>query len=59
MAIESAKYYKDKSTNTNVAIIFVDSGVTKSVGVNSTDNIDYQAIVEWAKIDGNSITAAD
>ena len=38
MAIESAKYYKDKSTNTNVAIIFVDSGVTKSVGVNSTDN---------------------
>ena len=59
MAIESAKYYKDKSTNTNVAIIFVDSGVTKSVGVNSTDNTDYQAIVEWAKIDGNSITAAD
>ena len=59
MAIESAKYYKDKSTNTNVAIIFVDSGVTKSVGVNSTDNIDYPAIVEWAKIDGNSITAAD
>jgi|TARA_R110002073_G_scaffold231237_3_gene392371 hypothetical protein len=59
MAIESAKYYKDKSTNTNVAIIFVDNGVTKSVGVNSTDNIDYQAIVEWAKIDGNSITAAD
>ena len=45
--------------NTNVAIIFVDNGVTKSVGVNSTDNIDYQAIVEWAKIDGNSITAAD
>ena len=45
--------------NTNVAIIFVDSGVTKSVGVNSTDNTDYQAIVEWAKIDGNSITAAD
>lgn len=59
MAIESAKYYKDKSTNTNVAIIFVDNGVTKSVGVNSTDNTDYQAIVEWAKIDGNSITAAD
>ena len=59
MAIESAKYYKDHITDTNVSIIFVDNGVTKSVGVNSTDNTDYQAIVEWAKIDGNSITAAD
>ena len=58
MAIESAKYYKDKSTNTNVAIIFVDSGVTKSVGVNSTDNIDYQAIQAWVDA-GNTITAAD
>ena len=58
MAIESAKYYKDKSTNTNVAIIFVDNGVTKSVGVNSTDNIDYQAIQAWVAA-GNTITAAD
>tara|TARA_B110000211_G_scaffold162517_1_gene183658 strand:- start:107 stop:283 length:177 start_codon:yes stop_codon:yes gene_type:complete len=58
MAIESAKYYKDKSTNTNVAIIFVDNGVTKSVGVNSTDNIDYQAIQAWVDA-GNTITAAD
>ena len=58
MAIESAKYYKDKSTNTNVAIIFVDNGVTKSVGVNSTDNIDYQAIQAWVTA-GNTITAAD
>ena len=59
MAIESAKYYKDHITDTNVSIIFVDNGVTKSVGINSTDNTDYQAIVEWAKIDGNNITAAD
>ena len=58
MAIESAKYYKDKSTNTNVAIIFVDNGVTKSVGVDSTDNIDYQAIQAWVAA-GNTITAAD
>jgi hypothetical protein len=58
MAIESAKYYKDKSTNTNVAIIFVDNGVTKSVGINSTDNIDYQAIQAWVTA-GNTITAAD
>ena len=57
MAIESAKYYKDKSTNTNVSIIFVDNGVTKSVGINATENIDYQAIQEWAKT--NTIEEAD
>ena len=58
MAIESAKYSKDKMNDTNVAIIFVDGGVEKSVGVNATDNIDYQRIQEWVKA-GNSITAAD
>jgi len=58
MAIESAKYYKDKSTNTNVSIIFVDNGVTKSVGINSTENIDYQAIQEWVSA-GNTIEEAD
>ena len=58
MAIESAKYYKDKMNDTNVAIISVDGGVEKSVGVNATDNIDYQRIQEWVKA-GNSITAAD
>ena len=57
MAIESAKYYKDHITNTNVSIIFVDNGVTKSVGINATDNIDYQAIQEWAKT--NTIEEAD
>ena len=57
MAIESAKYYKDKSTNTNVSIIFVDNGVTKSVGINATDNTDYQLIQEWAKT--NTIEEAD
>tara|TARA_R110000824_G_C15151564_1_gene671064 strand:+ start:470 stop:646 length:177 start_codon:yes stop_codon:yes gene_type:complete len=58
MAIESAKYYKDHITNTNVSIIFVDNGVTKSVGINSTDNIDYQAIQEWVSA-GNTIEEAD
>ena len=58
MAIESAKYYKDKSTNTNVSIIFVDNGVTKSVGINATENIDYQAIQEWVSA-GNTIEEAD
>ena len=58
MAIESAKYYKDKSTNTNVSIIFVNNGVTKSVGINATDNTDYQAIQEWVA-EGNTIQEAD
>mgnify|MGYP003134730129 CR=1 FL=1 len=58
MAIESAKYYKDHVTDTNVSIIFVDSGVTKSVGINSTANTDYQAIQEWVKA-GNTIEEAD
>lgn len=58
MAIESAKYYKDNLSNQNVAIVFVDNGVTKSVGVNATDNIDYQAIQEWVK-EGNTIEDAD
>jgi len=58
MAIESAKYYKDHITNTNVSIIFVDNGVTKSVGINATDNIDYQAIQKWVKA-GNTIEEAD
>ena len=58
MAIESAKYYKDNLSGKNVAIVFVDSGVKKSVGVNATDNIDYQAIQEWVKA-GNTIEEAD
>lgn len=58
MAIESAKYYKDHITDTNVSIIFVDNGVTKSVGINSTENIDYQAIQEWVSA-GNTIEEAD
>ena len=33
-------------------------GVVCHVPIN-TANTHYQAIVEWAKIDGNSITAAD
>ena len=58
MAIESAKYYKDNLSGENVAIVFVDNGVTKSVGVNATDNMDYQAIQEWGSA-GNTIEEAD
>ena len=58
MSIESAKYFKNHQSNENVAIVFVDNGVTKSVGVNATDNIDYQAIQEWVKA-GNTIEEAD
>ena len=58
MAIESAKFYKDNLSGENVAILFVDNGVTKSVGINATDNMDYQAIQEWVA-DGNTIEEAD
>ena len=58
MAIESAKDYKDNLSGKNVAIVFVDNGVTKSVGVNATDNMDYQAIQEWVSA-GNTIEEAD
>ena len=58
MAIESAKYFKDNSSDENVAIVFVDNGVTKSVGVNATDNMDYQAIQEWVA-EGNTIQEAE
>ncbi len=58
MAIESAKFYKDNLSGENVAIVFVDNGVKKSVGVNATDNMDYQAIQEWVKA-GNTIEEAD
>ena len=58
ITIESAKYYKDHITDTNVAIVFVDNGVTKSVGINATENRDYQAIQEWVKA-GNTIEEAD
>ena len=58
MAIESAKYYKDNLSGENVAIVFVDNGVTKSVGVNATDNMDFQAIQEWVSA-GNTIEEAD
>ena len=58
MEIESAKYYKDNLSGENVAIVFVDNGVTKSVGVNATDNMDYQAIQEWVSA-GNTIEEAD
>ena len=35
-----------------------DSNLVYSVPLD-TDNTDYQAILEWAKIDGNSIADAD
>ena len=57
---KARRAYRARSmlVNQNVAIVFVDNGVTKSVGVNATDNIDYQAIQEWVKA-GNTIEEAD
>ena len=59
--ITSAKYEKSKianPNNENTSITAVISGETWSVPI-SSNNRHYQAILEWAKIDGNSIEAAD
>ena len=61
MSIESAKYIKSVITNPNnenTSIKAVIGGETWSVPLDP-NNTHYQAILEWAKIDGNSIEAAD
>ena len=39
-------------------VTLVNSNLTLSVPLDP-DNTDYQAILEWAKIDGNTIAEAD
>ena len=61
MSIESAQYVKSTVTNTNnenTSIKAVIGGETWSVPLDPA-NTDYQAILEWAKIDGNTIAEAD
>ena len=41
--------------NTFDSYIIVENGITSSVPLDP-DNTDYQAIQEWAAIDGNNIT---
>tara|TARA_Y100000592_G_C5305948_1_gene237772 strand:+ start:358 stop:540 length:183 start_codon:yes stop_codon:yes gene_type:complete len=60
MNIESAKYFKisyEDAPDKTVIQAVID-GRNASVPMNS-DNRHYQAILEWAKEDGNEIQAAD
>ena len=56
MNIESAQYRN--SEGRNVSITAVIDGKTWSVPLNP-ENRHYQAILEWAKEDGNEIQAAE
>tara|TARA_R100001015_G_C4601812_1_gene156762 strand:- start:30 stop:221 length:192 start_codon:yes stop_codon:yes gene_type:complete len=63
MKILSAKYYKDATGTGQVVGIKVttpETSATHMVSVPIAErNSDYQEILEWAKIDGNNIEAAD
>ena len=56
MNIESAKYYKFEGINKTIDIVV--DGQKISVPLNPALR-HYQAILEWAKIDGNTIEDAD
>ena len=58
MNITKAKYQIDEMTNKNTSITATINGETWSVPIDSA-NRHYQAILEWAKIDGNTIEDAD
>ena len=58
MNIESAKYMKDMDTKKVHQVKATVDGVEWFVPL-STSNRHYQAILEWAKIDGNTIEEAD
>jgi len=58
MNITEAKYVVDHLSNTNQSITTIIDGETWSVPI-SEANRHYRAILEWAKIDGNTIEEAD
>ena len=58
MNITEAKYVVDHLSNTNQSITTIIDGKTWSVPI-SEGNRHYQAILEWVKIDGNTIEDAD
>jgi hypothetical protein len=58
MAIENAKYIKDNITDKVNVINCTWDGKGLSIPMNE-GNRHYQAILEWAKIDGNTIADAD
>jgi len=58
MTITNAKYNKDNYTEANCSIDCVANGEYVSVPL-VVGNRHYDAILEWAKIDGNTIADAD
>jgi len=58
MNITEAKYNKETLTDKNCSINIVVDNKFMSVPLDP-DNRHYQAILEWAKIDGNTIADAD
>jgi len=58
MNIEQAQYKVDLDGTTKISIKATIDGETWSVPLDPA-NRHYQAILEWAKIDGNTIEDAD
>jgi len=58
MNITSAQYIASYISGENCSITVVSNGITMSVPLDP-DNTDYQAVLEWAKEDGNEIQAAE
>ena len=59
MDIKSVKKQKDQFGNeTDILHVITEDDVVTFVPTDQL-NTDYQAILEWVKIDGNSIEAAD
>ena len=59
MDIKSAKYITSSVTNQNGSILVTFNDDTYASVPLVVGNRHYDAILEWAKIDGNSIEAAD
>ena len=58
MIIKNAQYHKDLVSEDNILIKATINGKECSVPID-TVNRHYRAILEWAKIDGNTIEDAD
>ena len=58
MNITNAKYLDSTQSGINDAIVATIDGVLMFVPI-TTDNRHYRAILEWAKIEGNTIEDAD
>ena len=58
--IDTVKKHKSLTTGevNSYEVTYVDSNTIRYIPLDP-DNTDYQAILEWAKIDGNTIAEAD